>query len=812
MRARVLLLMLLIASLPAGAQQGSSQLRRIALEPSAGFINGVGGQHAFVLSGYYQDGSARDLTRQAMYVVSDPSIVQPAGPGAFAATSEGVTKITAAFGGFSAEAAIIVNPSGSKAWEFTADIAPIFSKLGCNNNNCHGALNGQNGFKLSLFGYDPPADFQAIVQQASGRRINRESPEKSLILEKPTATIAHGGGKRMEKDSPEYATLLKWIQDGAPLGKATGPRLLSIRVAPSGLRVLQTEAERQQLVVLGNYADGSRADLTRKVHYVSSDEEVASVSASGLVSPKRNGEATILVRTLGQVGAMRIAVTLGRSPVDLSELPRHNFIDELVLDKLAKLRITPSALSGDAQFLRRVYLDVTGALPTAKEAAGFLEDQSPQKRERLIDSLLARPEFAQFWALKWGDLFMIRAIYNMNNSAYAHEYFRGNFASDRPYNEVAREMLTGVGALAEVGPNNFYSREDRRPPEEYATLTAQTFLGVSLECARCHDHPREKWTRDDFLGLAAFFSQVKMKERNGYRPFEGFVTLNYGAEFKHPQSRQIVRPRLLGGAEPSIGPMVDRREILADWVVSPDNPYFAKATVNRIWKQLMSRGLVEPVDDFRATNPPTHPELLDRLAAYFVDQGFRLKPLMGMILKSRTYQLAAASHESNAGDSINYSRYYIRRFSAEQLLDAVSAVTGLPESFLGFYRGKRAIDLPDPDLPSYFLATFDRPVRDTARCERNTTATMTQAMHFLNGETIQAKISSPEGSLRKMIQAGMDDNEIIRSFYLSALSRLPKQEEIEIARVFVSKQKDREQGLQGVVWALLNSKEFSFNH
>ena len=373
-------------------------------------------------------------------------------------------------------------------------------------------------------------------------------------------------------------------------------------------------------------------------------------------------------------------------------------------------------------------------------------------------------------------------------------------------------MITGLGTMAEVGPNNFYTRANRRTIEEYSTFVSQTFLGVSLECARCHDHPRERWTRDDLLGIAAFFSQVKIKEGVSYRPFEGLVSLDYTAEFKHPQTLQIIRPRLLNGSEPPIRPMVDRREVLANWIVSPDNPYFAKATVNRVWKQLMGRGLVDPVDDFRVTNPPSHPELLDRLTAYFIEHGFRMRPLMALIAKSSAYQLSAATNASNAEDSINYSHYLMRRLTAEQLLDAVSNVTGVPETFRGFHRGTRAIDLPDSGVPSYFLDTFDRPIRDVAKCERNTTTTITQAMHFLTGETLHSKISSPEGSLDKLVSGGASDDRIIQSFYLAALSRAPDTSEMQTAKRFLSEQPDRRKGLQGIVWALLNSKEFLFNH
>jgi hypothetical protein len=796
------------------AVRSDADLVKITVEPTAGFISGAGGSHRFIVSGQYADGFIADLTRAAVFTSSDPQIATVGSPGVVISTGEGVARISVKRGRHSADAALIVTQARPKTWQFDADIAPVFSKLGCNNSACHGALNGQNGFKLSLFGYDAPSDYDAIVKHSDARRIDRQHPEQSLLLRKASFGVAHGGGKLMEKNSLEYTTLLQWIRDGVPMGVTGGPTLLSVKMLPGGFRVLENLSERLQMAAIGTYSDGARVDLTEKVRYSSSDETIASVDATGLVTPKRNGEVTVLIRTLGRLDAMRVAVAVRPELPELSQQspPVRNFVDEVVFTKLRKLKIAPSQLSTDAQFFRRVYLDAIGRLPTAQESSAFLNDSDPNKRDKLIDELLDRPEYAQFWALKWGDLFMIRDIFNMNNTPFAHEYFRRNFAEDRPYTEVVREMLTGVGPLAEVGPNNFYSREDRRPAEEYATLVSQTLLGVSLECARCHDHPKEKWKRDDFLGLAAFFSQVKMKERNGYRPFEGFVVLDYTAEFKHPQSRQVVRPRLLDGSEPVIGPMRDRRELLAQWTTAASNPFFARATVNRVWKQLFGKGIVDPVDDFRVTNPASNPELLDRLADYFVEHNFRFKPLMKLMLRSSAYQLASASNESNAEDSINFSRYYVRKLTAEQLLDAVSDVTGVPERFQSFYRGKRAIDLPDPGVPSYFLATFNRPIRDTAKCERTGAPTITQAMHFMNGDAIQGKVKTPEGRLHEMVAAGATDEQIIEHFYLAAYSRKSKPEELTLAKSFVSKQANRHVALQGLVWALLNGKEFLFNH
>ena len=789
----------------------SDGLLKVEVEPRAGFISGKGQLHGFVVTGLYIGGRTRDLTREATFDVANETIVRQTEPGLFEALDEGVSTVTARFKGQSASAAIVVSPARSKTWEFFTDIAPVFSKFGCNASSCHGALNGQNEFKLSLFGYDPDADYEAVVHKSAGRRIDRKTPEQSLIVAKPTFAIPHGGGQRFSVDAPEYHTLLEWIQAGAPKGDGKGPRLTSLEIAPAGFRVLDEAGDHQQLIVIGHYSDNSQADVTRSVQYVASDDTVAEISPLGLVTAKTSGETNVLVRSMGQLASTRIGVAQPVSE-EAPQPPRRNFVDEFIFSKLDRMRIPPAPVTGDAQFLRRVYLDLIGTLPTEDEVNAFVTDDRADKRHDVIDALLTQPQYGQFWAQKWGDLFMLAPLQVPDNSLYAHEYFRRNFAQDKPYDEVAREMITALGSVGEIGPANFYTRTNRRVTEEYATFVSQTFLGVSLECARCHDHPRERWTRDDFLGTAAFFSQVKIKEGLSYKPFEYLVTLDYPAEFKHPQTLQVVRPRLLGGIEPPIRPMTDRRQVLAAWLTAPENPFFARATVNRIWKELMGRGLVEPTDDFRATNPPSHPELLDRLAAFLVENGYRLKPLMALISKSATYQLASAANAVNAEDGLNYSHYAIRRLRAEQLLDAVSDVTGVPEKFPGFYRGKRAIDLPDSGVNSYFLEQFDRSPRDVASCTRLATTTVSQAMHMLAGDTLNAKISSPEGRLAAMIEEGVSREDIVRRFYLLALSRAPTEREIGQAAAFVSKRSDRKQGLEGFVWALLNSKEFLFNH
>ncbi|PYV09705.1 MAG: hypothetical protein DMG07_22560, partial [Acidobacteria bacterium] len=559
------------------------------------------------------------------------------------------------------------------------------------------------------------------MTKSDGRRINRAEPDKSLLLRKPSFQMPHGGGFVLDPKSDDYRRLRDWIAAGAPKGSG-GPRLVALEVYPKEERFLTRSDQRHRLVVVGRYSDGTEADLTRRVRYTSSDPAVATVSAEGALAPVRDGETTVMVRTLGAVGVGRVGVVL-RPPVANYPRPRADgFIDELVLRKLERLRMVPSGLCSDGEFLRRVSLDVIGTLPSAEEAKRFLADTAPDKRARLVDALLERTEYADFWSMKWGDLFTNTPQFLYNGTAYFQAWLRDALARNLPFDEFARELLTASGGTYEPLPSNFYSV--MKKPEEMATFTSQVFLGVSLECARCHDHPNENWRRDDFMGLAAFFSQVKFK--SGPRNNERFLYVDPELEFKHPDSKQPVRAKFLGDTWPSFRPGEDRRARLAEWLTSPSNPYFARAAANRIWKELMGRGLVDPADDFRATNPPTNPELLDRLAEDFAAHGFDLRHLIRRIAASRAYQLSSRPNETNRDDTRAYARYYVRRLGAEQLLDAVSQVTEVPEQFPYFYPGKRAIQLPDPIVDSYFLTIFDRATRENATCSRKQSTSMTQ--------------------------------------------------------------------------------------
>ncbi len=800
-----------IVALAAVSLWGASvptDIESLVIEPDVAFIRGTGNSHTLLFTAIDSSGTRRDVSSEVTVSIDDPEIVRTVEPGVFEARQLGFAKVSAEYRDLRASAAVIVQPRRSARIDFATEVAPVFSRHGCSNTNCHGALNGQNGFKLSLFGYDPDADYDAIVRQSDGRRINLDHPEESLLLQKPTFALAHGGGRLIDPGGFDYEVLVDWIRGGATKSAGTVARLQRIEVFPREFTVLDGPGSRQQIVVVGHYTDGSREDLTRRVQYSTEGQPFLQVSSRGDVTAKAVGEGTILVRTLGHVTAVRMGVAATQVADNRSMAPA-NFIDELVFEKLAKLNLGTSNLATDAEFIRRVYLDTIGIVPTVGEARRFLSEPSGDKRARLIDDLLERPEYAEFWAAKWGDLFANSVLTSSDGTAYLQDWLRKAFAGNKPYDRFVTEILTATGSTWEVGAVNFFSRST----EDITTLAAQAFLGVSIECARCHDHPSAKWTRDDFLSMAAFFSQLAGKGRRP-PPVEAIRYIEFEKEFRHPETKQVVRPRFLDGKEPLIRPLVDRREVLADWITSNENPWFARATVNRFWNQFMGRPLVSPVDDFRVSNPPTNEALLDRLAKEFVEHGYDLHHLIRTITNSKTYQLSSAPEPDNREDELNFSRYYLKRLTAEQLVDSIVQITGVPQDFLGYYPGVRAVNLADPGIPSAFLDMFDRPKRDAAKCERNESVSLRQAMHLLVGDTVNKKIqsSAEKGKLARALREGKTDQEIVDQFFLASLSRLPEAEEKDYCQTVIARAENRSEGLQNVLWALLSTNEFLYNH
>jgi len=695
---------------------------------------------------------------------------------------------------------------------FVNDIVPIFTKSGCANSNCHGSIRGQSGFKLSLFGYEPELDYQAVTKDSDGRRIDRKNPEQSLILRKPTFAIPHGGGERFKAGSLEYNAIVEWLQQGSEYDTPGAPRLQKLRVTPEEMLLTGFDS-RARISVTGEYTDGTTADLTRKVQYTPNDESVVEVSAAGEIRPLRAGEAAVMVRTLGKSVAVRVAVVKQAPMANYPEVARNNFIDEFVFSKLKRLNIVPSPLAGDYEFLRRVYLDTVGVLPSLEETRQFVESKDTQKRAKLIDQLLDRPEYAEVWATKFADLFRVGLLdQGMKGGKLIYNYLRKAVREDKPYNEFATELLTASGNLNFNPLANFYYVTEFAEPENFATNMSQVFLGVRLECARCHNHPWEKWTQDDFWGFAAFFARMGVKDT--YQNDESQIHLKLKGEVLHPKTKKPVMAKYLDGPTQAEGLDEDVREKLAAWMTSPQNPWFSRAIVNRVVKHYLGRGLVEPVDDFRVTNPASNQALLDELARDFVGSGYSLRHTIRLILNSRVYQLASEPNETNRDDQINYSRYSVKRLMAEQLIDAITGVTGVPERYQGFPLGTRAMTIPRGS-PSYFLTVFGRARTREVICERDTMPAITQTMHLINGDTLQRQITAKGSYLSKWLEdPTISNEEIVKRLFLTALVRPPDDREVSLTVASISDQgvEARRKVFEDTLWALFNSKEFIYNH
>lgn len=666
---------------------------------------------------------------------------------------------------------------------FVSDVVPLVDKLGCNAVKCHGAAGGRNGFKLSMFAAEPDADYAALTRADGGRRVNRIEPLKSLFLLKATGTIAHEGGQRMEVGSPEYDLLARWVARGAPFGDESLPKLVSIEVSP--LEKTLRKSGTQQLKVTAVFSDGTQKDVTRDARYESRETNVAAVNESGTVLADGLGQTAIVASYLRKFATARIVVPQTLPSPFPTITPQHK-IDELVLAKLKELGVPPSDLCSDQEFLRRVYLDVIGTLPTPDEARAYLSDTDTLKRSKLIDRLLDSGEFADYWALKWGDLFRIKSEYPSNlwpNAVQAyHRWIRDSIASNKPYDQFARELITSSGSNFRVPAANYYRAFLKREPQSLAEVTALIFMGARIGCARCHAHPQEEWALDDNVELAAFFAKVRYKRSREWK--EEIVYVSPTQRMWHPRTRQIVKPRFPGG-DVLESDEEDPRVQFADWLTSAENPWFAKNIVNRTWFWLLGRGIVHEPDDLRSTNPPGNPQLLEYLEKELVSHKYDLKHIYRLILNSRTYQLSSKVNEWNAHDTAHFSHYYVKRLGAETLLDAIGQVTErwdtyrsrIPEPFVVMPTGFRATHLADGSIGLPFLELFGRPPRDTAfESERDLELSMRQTLHLLNSSDVQNKINaSPR--LRRLVRETKEDAKIVDELYLSTLSRPPREEE-----------------------------------
>ncbi|MDE0323924.1 MAG: DUF1553 domain-containing protein [Candidatus Poribacteria bacterium] len=703
------------------------------------------------------------------------------------------------------------------AVRFLKDIAPILDKHGCSAGMCHGKFGGQGGLNLSLLTLNPESDYAPIVHHSRGRRINLIEPDQSLFFLKPTGQIVHEGGLRFDPSSDEALTILRWIEAGAPFSEDE-PRLRKLEIEPSTF-VLSDVGETAQLKVLAYFSDGSVEDVTEKAVYESKDTPVAEVSATGEVTSVRWGGTAVIARFLGVVDASFVTIPrVSKTDVvsQASEFTPNNFIDEFVLAKLKKLNIRPSALTTDDAFMRRVYLDTIGRLPTSDEVKAFLADTDPDKRSKLIDTLLDTPEWVNLRTLKLADMLRVHPR-QLGNGAFGergatlfHEWVREAVAQNRPYDAVVQELITARGSTYQHGPTNYYRIEQQ--PAGRAETTAQVFLGIRLSCARCHKHPFDQWTTDDYWNFAAFTGKVGVR---------GGELYNEQVIYYDPTGRvinqsvqgnrgEVALPTFLGGESLDADYQGDVLQVLADWMTSSTNPYFATATVNRIWSHYFSRGIVDPVDDMRATTPPSVEGLLEALANDFVQSGFDTKHVIRRILNSRTYQLSAEPNETNQLDDRFFSRFYPRPMVAQVLLDVLNDVTGTEEKYGRYPLGTRSVELPLP-VSSRFLSLYGRSDREfLGDLDPKLEPTLTQALHMINSSYVNKKLKSSDGSLSQLIQAKLKNQELINELYLSTLSRFPTDTELQTAEAYIAESPKRRAGCEDILWALISSRSFLF--
>ncbi len=692
---------------------------------------------------------------------------------------------------------------------FRNEVQPLLTKLGCNQGACHGSQHGKGGFKLSLLGFEPEVDYTAIVKSAEARRVTPFAPEESLLLLKPTLAVAHGGGKKMEAGSAAYRLLTLWLENGARGPLEDDPRIVALKVYPEH-RVMEPGQE-QHLTVMAAFSNGTERDVTADARFDTLNEAVATVRPSGVAKTIGKGEANIMVRYQGLPVMARLTVPF--APEKPFEFASKNILDVRSAEKWRELGLVPSPPCHDAEFLRRAMLDTIGTTPTPDEVEDFLADRDPEKRIHLVDRLLDRPEYADFWTLKWGDLLRIDSQKLGAQGMLAFNlWLRESFSSNKPVNQMVNELITAQGSIFRNGPANFY--RVARSPDELAETTAQVFMGVRLQCAKCHHHPFESYGQDDYYSLAAYFARVRSKRSDDFGLFGGeqVVYVAKSGDVYQPRTGKKMVPRPLGDA-PADDP-VDRRRALARWLTVQNPRWLARNVANRYWGYLMGKGIVNPIDDLRATNPPSNPALLDALAGSFIASGYDLKALMRLILTSRVYQLSAMPTPDNRLDSTFFTHYTIKRLTAEQLLDAIDTATGTVEKFPKLPAGTRAIALPDTNYASYFLDTFGRPVRAIAcECERSGDPNLSQALHLMNGDLLNRKLLQPDGRLARLLRdPKLTDSALIDRLYRLTFNRIPTAFEMTQAKTILAEASSRAAGTQDLFWALLNSKEFLFNH
>ena len=782
---------------------------RVSLETSSDF-------HRLVILANSKDATTRDVSASAKVTILNPKLAKLEGT-TLRPLADGESQIHIEFRGKSQTIPLFVKDADrERRVSFQQDIVPIFTAGGCNTGSCHGSARGQDGFMLSLFGYDPKGDFHRVTREQLGRRINLALPKESLLLTKVTGAAPHTGGKLFDTEHPYYTTILRWLEDGANYDPDDVPLPTSIKVEPRQT-VHKGSNRRLQLTVRAEYSDGTDRDVTSLSSFTSSNDSSVKIDPNkGTAVSKQRGEAFLMARFHTFTEGSQNIVIPAQSDYQKPSIQPHNYIDEHIHAKLHKLRIIPSELTSDEDFVRRIHLDLIGLLPTPDERAQFLADKSPNKRARLIDKLIERKEFTEIWVMKWAELLQIRSTGNNNANQVSYkaanlwyEWLRDQVASDRPFDQIVREQLSATGgSLTEPQTNYFKLEPDVKKVTENV---AQVFLGTRIQCAQCHNHPFDRWTMDDYYGFASFFSQVKRKRAED--PHEQIIYDGKG-EIKNPVTQKNASPTFLGGKQVE-GENINRREAMAEWLTSKENPWFANNIANILWAHFFGIGIVDPVDDARVSNPPSNPELFEALGSKLADYNFDIKALVRDICNSRTYQLSTQVNETNALDETNFSKAQIRRLRAEILLDVLAQVTNTPNKFRGLPSGARAVQIPDGGTSNYFLTTFGRATRTTVcSCEVKVEPNLSQALHLLNGESTHSRIYRGKVVNKLKEKHGKATEKIIADLYLLTLTREPHPEELQhlLTNFRETPAEVRYEFYPDLFWALLNSKEFIFNH
>lgn len=808
------------------ATEGSTELpppatpviKSLHIEPSSLTLKNGRDERRVLVIGKTDTGKFIDLTSVATLKSESPAVEVVDGYIRPKTTGEGTIKASAAHK--EVKFTVKVEDASTPPVRFVRDIEPLLSKVGCNAGTCHGSAKGKNGFKLSLRGYDPEFDYQALINDLSGRRFNRVNVDESLMLLKPTGEVPHEGRQVMKPKSREYELIRQWIAEGAAYEDPAVGRAKKIEILPAAVEI-DLPGRTQQLLVLAHYTAGSMRDVTREAIFESSNSDVAEIKQN-VIKAVRRGEAAMLVRYEGLYSARQVTVMGDRSGFEWVDVPEYNYIDKHVYAKLKKVKVLPSEVCTDAEFIRRVYLDLTGLPPSLEATRAFLEDKSDNraKRERVVDELIGSKDFVKRWANKWADLLQCNSESLGEKGVWLfREWIEKSVAENKPYDKMVRELLTAEGSCYQNPAVNYL--RVLREPGKITEDVSQTFLGVRFNCNKCHDHPFEKWTQNQYYEFGAYFAQVSLKRgflgkeviRNNTgdaTPVTGeeIVYRNYtGGDVKHPKTDMTVAPKVPFGEARVTSE--DRREAFVDWLTSKENPLFAKSMANRVWSYFLGKGIIDPVDDIRASNPPSNPELLDALTEDFVKNGFDVRKLMRTICLSRTYQLSIVPNKWNEDDRINFSHALPRRLSAEQMFDAVMIATGTRPNFAGMPKGMRAVEVPDGNVKGDdFLALFGRPKRMSAcECERTSNITLSHALNMINGVTISDAINKSDSRIAKIVEANSDDKKVIEEIYLACLNRLPSEKELAM----VDLSKDRLEVAQDLAWALINSPAFLFN-